>query len=112
MPEHKKETLAISEKCMIQKCSCGAIHLHYQYVSLAIQKDTLFNIMQKCYTWQERLKDESFFAQQTPFKILIGVCMLTVSSDDFPRFNATVQEATSKLMCLEKVLNTSKIALN
>jgi len=112
MSEHKKETLAMGEKCMVQKCSCGAIHLHYQYVSLAIQKDTLFNIMQKCYMWQERLKSQSYFGQQNPFKIHVGVCMLTVAPGDFASFNATIQQATSKLMSLDKMLNTSNIALN
>ena len=107
MPGHKKEILAISEKCMIQKCSCGALHMHYLFLSITLKNETLFAIMQKCYTWKEKQRKKDSCMHKHPFKIPLGLCTITISNDDFEEFNQVIQEASAKLLNLDDLLSHS-----
>ncbi len=109
MSNRKKEILAISEKCMIQKCSCGAIHIHYLFMSIAIKKETLFAIMQKCYSWKEKQNKAKGSLGKRPFKIPLTLCTISISNDDFEDFNNAIQEATLKLMNLDDLLRHSAL---
>lgn len=112
MSVHKKEILGISEKCMIQKCNCGAFHLHYQYLSITIKKETLFAIMHKCYAWKGQLKKSTACCHKRPFKLALGVCTLTISCEDFEEFNQVIQETTTKLLKLDQLVVKGMASLN
>ncbi len=112
MTEHKKEIIAISEKFMIQKCSCGAIHLHYQYLSLTLKKEAIFGIMHKCYAWKDHQEKSNGCCHKRPFKLVLGLCMITIPNEDFDEFNQVIQEATTKLMNLDSLLAKGIASLN
>jgi hypothetical protein len=112
MCEHKKEIIALSEKFMIQKCSCGAFHLHYQYLSVTIKKETLFAIMHKCYAWKKQSDKADTCCHKRPFKLVLGLCMITIPNEDFDEFNQVIQEATTKLMNLDDLLAKGIASLN
>ncbi|ABL64385.1 hypothetical protein [Chlorobium phaeobacteroides] len=95
MNGNEKKRGRCSARCVVNKCSCGAFHLHYRYAVVIIGKQTLFQIMEDCYRWEELNVGMSEGWCTKPFVVMLGIVTITVPQVDFEEFSKAIQDAVS-----------------
>ncbi len=95
MNQNQKKRECGNARCMVNKCSCGAFHLHYRYAVVIIGKQTLFQIMEECYRWEEMSCGMSEGLCTKPFVVMLGIVTLTVPQVDYEEFSKAIQDAVS-----------------
>lgn len=91
-------------QCMVQKCSCGAFHLHYRYAMVVVHKQTLFQIMEECYRWEESECKKGERKPSSPLIIMLGIVSLIIPDDDFKMFSKAINDAVSEELGLSALV--------
>ncbi|MBN1279230.1 MAG: hypothetical protein K9I59_10415 [Chlorobium sp.] len=104
MKSHERKNRGCHTQCFVQKCSCGAFHLHYRYAMVVLHKQTLFQIMEECYRWEESGKAGPERTSSSPLIIMLGVVSLIVPEDDFRMFSKAVNDAVSEELGLPALI--------
>lgn len=93
--------------CQVQKCTCGAFHLHYRYAMVVLHKQALFQIMEECYRREEQHAGDKSGRNPAPMIIMLGIVSLIVPEEDFSMFSNAVHEAVSEELGLPALLGES-----
>ncbi|MEE9905496.1 MAG: hypothetical protein K4305_08755 [Chlorobium sp.] len=96
MKSHERKNRGCHSRCMVQKCSCGAFHLHYRYAMVVLHKQSLFRIMEECYRWEETGGNSDGKKSSSPLIIMLGIVSLIVPEEDFPMFSKAINDAVSE----------------
>lgn len=104
-PNDSKNSDDARHRCFVGKCPCGAFHLHYRYVMVVITKQTLFQIMEECYRWEEsRASVVAGSGSSSPMIIMLGIVSLVIPEKDFGVFSKAIHNAVSKELGLEALI--------
>ncbi len=93
--------------CQVQKCTCGAFHLHYRYAMVVLHKQALFQIMEECYRREEQQTGDRSGRNPAPMIIMLGIVSLIVPEEDFSMFSNAIHEAVSEELGLPALLGES-----
>lgn len=96
MNSHERKNRGCHTLCFVQKCSCGAFHLHYRYAMVVLRKQTLFQIMEECYQWEEGSGHKDGRKSSSPLIIMLGIVSLIVPEEDFQLFSKAVNDAVTE----------------
>lgn len=96
-----------AQSTLLRKCGCGNYHLHYKYVMLTFQKQTLFKIMKECYEWDAMRNGSPEIFHDKSLKLMIGVIQLTISPGDFGEFNEAIQQGTTDALKINALLGNA-----
>jgi hypothetical protein len=79
----------------VSRCRCGAYHLRYRYVDVAIPRETLYLIMEECFRYEEECaKREGQRPEAMVFSL--GVVTLAILPLDFAAFSKAVGDAVNE----------------
>lgn len=107
MKSHEQKNRGCHAQCIVQKCSCGAFHLHYRYAMVVLRKQALFQIMEECYRWEETRGQKEGRKTSSPLIIMLGVVSLIVPEEDFLMFSKAINDAISEELDLPALTGQS-----
>lgn len=86
----------------VSRCKCGAWHLRYRYVDVAIHREMLYLIMEECFRHDE-LNAGNEGDAPSPMIFSLGVVTLTILPMDYAAFSRAIGDAVSEDLGIGKL---------
>ncbi|MGC8775482.1 MAG: hypothetical protein ACP5R6_09530 [Chlorobaculum sp.] len=102
--KHRNEPKApaCATRIGVSRCKCGAWHLRYRYVDVAIHRETLYLIMEECFRHDE-LNAGNEGDAPSPMIFSLGVVTLAILPTDYAAFSRAIGDAVSEDLGIGKL---------
>lgn len=104
MGKHKHGNITEGKVCTIIKCSCGIYHIHYQFLTMKLNHESMFRLLKVMEEWDNKTIETG---EEVALQIRLGIMCLDIPAEDVTDFSNTMQEALMQDMELPDFFNSN-----
>jgi hypothetical protein len=102
MDKHEKRIIKQGKVCSIIKCACGVYHIHYDYMSVKLNQEGIYQFLEILDKWERQPPEER---AGKSLHVKFGAMLLEVPGHHIAEITQTIQEALMEELELPDFFN-------